>query len=227
MRGSERELGLARREDPHFGPKWYQFGERRRLSVDWIPPNHIQTVYHYTSLKNWQRIQRSGKLEPRTDPQSGYIDSLFLRHIPNEDPQLRYYWQNKHIVGGVDDAHFLAWREAGNHSSILRQVAKGSNELVLLSFPASVVRGAYIKEVAHMNPKKWRELFEIDQSPPSDKISQEIWDTIYGQIAQYHRSVVKGRAYDGSYQIPEIWIPHPINIADLTVEKIGKIKESR
>src|SRR6185437_16302471 len=118
-------------------------------AIDRVPPRHVQTVYHYTTAENWKTIQRTGKLEPRSTPHFGSMIGLFLSHIPQENPRLKAYWQNNHIVGGVDDVHFTAWKLAGSHDNILSQVAKGSNELVLLSFPASIVRGAYMKEINH------------------------------------------------------------------------------
>jgi hypothetical protein len=201
---------------------------RMPVENDQVPPRHVRTVYHYTSATNWRQIQQEGVLKPlRPAMTLGFVFNDVTRPISKEKPELRSFWEGEHIVGGVDASDFGPWREFGDHDRLLEFVSKGTGRVVLLSFPAYIVRGAVLLDHYHDSVRKRKGVFGRDPLEDPDSIDRETRQKISELSAQYFRSAVRGLEYDGSFRVPEIWIPHSINLSDLTVEKDGTIEDFR
>lgn len=220
-----------------------EFGSERRPSE--VPPvsgkslgkpqhergitalRNVDTIYHYTSVIDWEGIQRDGELKARTNPRGLDITlEPSLRDIPKENPDHIFYWKDRHVVGGADFEEFTPWKEAGLHDRLLRYTSKGL-DVVLLSFPVDVVEEAFVKEHYYESPAQREAVFgyPLDEQTPIE--DPEVRTMLNELTGKYHRSVVRGTLYDGSYRVPEVWIPHGISLEDITVERVGNMEDFR
>lgn len=187
-------------------------------TVDQSPPKNVRRIYHYTSLSNWRKIQQAGVLEPNTFLYGWSFLHPEIEEIVDNNQEI---YTKQYITGGVDSANFQQWRDYGLHDRLLDHVSKNEDQIILLSFPASAVRGALIRDHAHTSPIKLKEAYG-DKQTFKERYSMEI-----SQMVLYHTSTVRGIKYDGSFKVPEIWIPHSVSISDITVEKVGKVSDFR
>ncbi|MBS3056348.1 MAG: hypothetical protein J4473_02840 [Candidatus Aenigmarchaeota archaeon] len=161
-------------------------------------------LYHLVSKSVLDRIKEVGYLEPRTETNDDFHPGVFI------------------VCGAAPD--FNEWKEYGLFETLTRKVKRGSNGVVILSFPVSD-ENFYFREHAHISPKRFLELYGKDLwsihmygSDTAEIIGEEDYRNFQRQRDLYLSSWISGSEYDNSYSVPEVWYPDKVPLEKIKLE---------
>ena len=157
-------------------------------------------MLHLTSERNWEEIQKSKKICTYSRP-----NPLKIKADLNGMPDQKGY------VVGIPEDSINAWNASGLMPSLLRHT-EGE---VCLKMP--ITRDAYLREHAHTSPKKLIEKYgeNVYQQYFEENIGRED-PRIEKAFVNYIESTIPFLEYDGTYEVPEIWLPEPVSIDNIT-----------
>lgn len=185
------------------------------------PSSPVTKIYHYTTPRGLEKIEKAGFLFPLTSPLRRGPSNKSINAYVESNPD---FFGRKHIVAGVNSPSFQKWKDFDIHDRLVEYIARmstyiNSSYLYLLSFPVEVVPDAYILDHAHDSPKRFQELYG---SPNNVTLQRYEYLT---QLERYYRSAVKLSDYSGKYKVPEIWIPHPVRYEDITIVREARVAD--
>ncbi len=182
-------------------------------------------VYHMTTWYRWVNyIQRGMRslpkiLLPRTNPKEELGASKNDQDLIN---QLGTFLDKNYVVcGAVKD--FSDWKEHGLYNRLKNHVCRDFDQsLVVLSFILETGENVYVREHAHWSPKRFTELcgknlfrfLNSEEVPSDDEIK-----LFHSQQRLFLASSTPIKDYDGSFQLPEIWVPYAIPLDKITLEE--------
>ena len=156
----------------------------------------MDSMVHYTSLRNWREIQETGFLLPNT------LEYIFPDDIKKSPP--RYF-----IVGIPYHCH-EGWVSSGLMRELIIHTLGAE---VMLQIPIVNKDDTFIREHVHLSPQRLEEMgmnFFYNQWDPSLKEAYR----------RYMESTIALFDYEGSYRVPEIWLPQtiPVDLIEKVIE---------
>lgn len=163
-------------------------------------------VYHYTSLPAWERIEETGKLEPRT--------ALLKPHWRNV-PKAAH---RPHLFTLFEPAP-PTWCESRRLETLLQYIVRNAPATPSPDLPIALVE---IQLEAHDDAHvvAFDHFDTLDARARADRTVPKMVHQAKA-VRAYYASRVPLRAYDGSYRLPEVIISHslPLSRARLVASK--------
>ncbi|MDO8517330.1 MAG: hypothetical protein Q7S33_04360 [Nanoarchaeota archaeon] len=164
----------------------------------------MEKVVHYTSKENWERIQESGFLLPKTGPNDccGELSDR-VKNMFKADSYLVC------MPRPLDNG----WVESG----LMDYVLKYTTGEVALSVPILDRKKSFVREHAHGSSKRFMELWGEDlfKEVEEGRLDSNDSRVLEGEN-KYLESTVPLDEYDGSYLAPEIWLAQTTPVDKLT-----------
>lgn len=171
--------------------------------------------FHYTSYENWEKIQRAGFLEPRTV----FVDGRVYENDNYTLIETTFHKSRFYTVAILEPDH-RSWARYG----LMDRLIAYTTGKVLVRFPIKPKNGTIVREHKHLSPKECIALYGEDVTQLSEEkillLKQEKHLQHSKQQAKYYMSGISLENYDGSYEVPEIWFPHPVSIDDLVIVRV-------
>ena len=154
----------------------------------------MNELIHYTSNKNWDKIKLEGYLIPFSTPQNLHKNlSSRVRSIVGD---------NSYIVG-IQTPLGGGWFKYG----LIGYLLNHTTSEVILKVPILKPDNCFVRDHAHYSPKGTKDIYGVDLFKASleDKIDYDD-KRLLESITRYYESTVRLKEYDGSYNVPEIWL---------------------
>ena len=192
----------------------------------------MKEAYHYTSNENWDKIQESGLLLPKSKPFGSLMRN---RNIKISERVSNIIRDNRYLVA-VSNPEADDWKEYDLRDALLD---KNHGE-VLLKVPILDTEGSFVRDHAHFSPKRFLELYGEDLvfNPSIQSEINSFYMGLLGIIglrdfavnhnldvedprikmglSRYYESTKKLSDYTGDYKVEEIWLNQktPLNLIE-------------
>ena len=161
----------------------------------------MDVIYHYTSAINWEAIQNSGFLFPKSKP-------FFYCGKGPFSERLKAIYTNKLFIVGMHEIAAKCWE----NYDLMDKLMWHTSDEVILAVPTDNQEAAFVRDYAHLT-SKGRKAFCADIAQ-DDSLRTKI-DKLVASRRRYFESTVPLSKYQGNFYIPEIWLPNRVNLCDL------------
>ena len=154
-------------------------------------------VYHYTSLKNWEKIQEDRALMPL---------SYALPVIWTVDERIRQMVNGRNYLTALESPQPDSWKKFG----LIDYLMKHTTGEVLLEVPVLDTENAFVRDHALYSPRRFLDLCGepiFDRLDKEERFPEELDKLIHDLRTEYLESVIPFNSYDGRHKVPEIWLP--------------------
>ena len=174
----------------------------------------MKYFYHYTSKENWNKIQKSKVLLPRTK-----IYNAHKKYFSNKTKSIVKF---KEYIVGFPEIRHKGWMEYGLWNEIFRLIKCE----ILLKIKIPDNSKGFVREHMFCSPKSMQQKYgeDVYHLVYSKKISAKD-PRIIESLREYWNEVIPLSKYENHFIVPEIWIPEKIlleNIKEISFEPILK-----
>jgi len=166
----------------------------------------MDRIIHYTSDLNWEMIQESGLLLPKsgaTYASPTIVLSDRVRNVIQDD--LYLVGMQKPLCNGLVEY------------GVMDYLLKHTSGEVILNVPIIETGRGFVRDLAHISPKRFVDQYGEDLCKASleGNISDDDPRLVEADN-KYVESTIPLDQYDGSYLAPEIWLPQETPVSKLT-----------
>ncbi len=171
-------------------------------------------IIHFTSEENWESIQNSGFLLPKTRP-----DNFNQGDLDDLKDTIKF---DEYIVG-IPTEKYNGWKE----SYITHRLWQYTSYEAVLKFPVTWQSGAFVRDHYLFSPRRFKDDLNINLMKHYDQVyfrEEEVDKDLQDLVSSYEkkfmeectRSSIPLEDYDGSYKAPEVWSPQvtPIDLIE-------------
>lgn len=168
-------------------------------------------VYHMTNESNWKQICRDGFLKPNSVlpkvDDTWYDGSFTVFSVRKDFGDFKEYGLLEYLTKHVSGKHLFPER------------------IILLSYLLKNTDGVYVRDYSPHSPKVYVDLCGKDlfkkslDSMANFFLKNDEIELINKQMTLGRKSTIPLQQYNGSYKVPEIWIPYAVPVKDISVEE--------
>ena len=164
----------------------------------------MKYFYHYTSKENWNKVQKSKVLLPRTK-----IYNTHKKYFSNKTKSIVKF--KKYTVGFPEIRH-KGWVEYGLWDEIFRLIKCE----ILLKIKIPNNSKGFVREHLFCSPKGMQQKYgeDVYHLGYSKKISVKD-PRIVESLVEYWNAVIPLHEYKNNFIVPEIWIPEKIPLKNI------------
>jgi len=176
----------------------------------------MKEILHFTTMRNWEKIAKSGFVEPRSDP-------LWCFNFEERKSDTYRKYDEKYngqlFIVGIPPGSYDAWVDWGlnlvhhaQDSIVLSEPWNYTKPQVSLKIPVSDLKNILVREHRHLSKIEYEKVYG-DVNPIGFQDSR-----FYPrQKIKYIDSTVYLNEYGGNYDVPEIWLPYKVPLSIVTV----------
>lgn len=175
-------------------------------------------ITHFTTRRNWRKIQRCGFLKPN----SPFVQDKFEGEMVKSVPEI-HSLSGKRFVTTIPSERVIDWKNYGLFGDLM-DYTSGEVELTfpLENFDGVMVREHYFTTAEYSINKYGRNFFDVRLDPMG--IRMGLYDGICKQLFQDY--MLSSRKLAGTnlsqIKVPEVWIPFSVSVERIT----AKVKPS-